>query len=171
MRQVVEEHRRSVGLRLRELRKAQGLSQEDAAYKVGVTVKTWGDWERGKRDPYDTNWRKIGEEFDVDPGEIRGAPPSPLGLGAGPADDSLEARVVSMEERLAGLIEQQNGLLARQSGILEEIRAEQAELRRLIVTQESAAERLESAAELIRAARLIPPEPEEAPTPSRRVRR
>jgi DNA-binding XRE family transcriptional regulator len=85
---VVEDHRKAVGIRLRDLRKSHNMTQMDAAVAVGVELKTWGDWERGKRDPYDSNWRKIGETFEVDPAVIRGTLPAPLGLGA--REDQVE---------------------------------------------------------------------------------
>lgn len=98
---VVQEHRTAVGGRLKQLRQSRGMSQEDAAYAVGVTLKTWGDWERGKRDPYDANWKKIGEAFAVDPAEVRGTPPAPLGLGA--REDQVEGGFKEFRTHVADL--------------------------------------------------------------------
>jgi transcriptional regulator with XRE-family HTH domain len=123
---VVEDHRKAVGARLRDLRKARNMSQEDAAYAVGVTLKTWGDWERGRRDPYDANWRKIGQAFDVDPAEVRGTPPPPLGLG----EESAPAWAVELAGKLDALEAERaehgdviEGMLQRQTALLERIEA------------------------------------------------
>jgi transcriptional regulator with XRE-family HTH domain len=158
----MQEHREDVGRRLRDLRKARGLNQEDAAHAVGVAVKTWSNWERGRTAPYDSNWKRIGQAFDVDPVTLQGTPPTPLGLGGDSGD--IESRVASMEDRLAGLIEMQNSLLARQSEILEQIQAEQKAIRRLVSTQESAVEGMYKAAEMMRAVKPVPSPGVEPPT-------
>lgn len=44
--------RTGIGKRLTALRDRLGLSQTEAALKVGVTLKAWGDWERGDRTPH-----------------------------------------------------------------------------------------------------------------------
>lgn len=98
----VKDHRRAVGARLRELRKARGMSQEDAAHAVGVAVKTWSNWERGRTNPYDTNWRKIGKAFDVDPGEIQGQPPAPLALHNSERLDQIDEKLDEILRRLNG---------------------------------------------------------------------
>lgn len=105
----MEAYKRQVGARLRDLRKAQNWSQEDAAHAVGVTSATWGRWERGRSSPYDFNWRKIEEAFKVDAGDVRGPSPTPLALGAASNGDhaaELEARLVSLAELVSGLDEQ-----------------------------------------------------------------
>jgi transcriptional regulator with XRE-family HTH domain len=95
----VEEHRRRVGERLRQLRKSRGWSQEDAAHEAGVAVKTWYRWESGKGLPYDANVKKLADIFDTTPEEILGVPPSPLGLGADPPEWALR-----LEEKLDELL-------------------------------------------------------------------
>ncbi len=59
------EHRRAIGQRLLELRKGQGWNQEDAAHHVGVAVKTWQNWERGLRAPYDQNASSRGTRWST----------------------------------------------------------------------------------------------------------
>lgn len=79
----MEGHQRAIGQALRALRKSRAFSQEDAAHAVGVSVSTWGDWERGKHNPYDSNWRKIEQAFGIDAAEIRGEPATPVfGVGS-----------------------------------------------------------------------------------------
>lgn len=75
------DYRSEVGARLRQLREARDLSQEDAAHKVGVTSKTFLRWENGRAWPTPDNWQAIKRYFGADPRE--GVPsPGPLGLGA-----------------------------------------------------------------------------------------
>lgn len=82
IRRAVEEHRRQQGQRLLALRQSKGWSQEDAAHRVAVAVKTWSNWERGITNPYESNWRKIEEAFSVDAALVKGMIPSPLALDA-----------------------------------------------------------------------------------------
>lgn len=157
LRRVVEEHRQAVGARLRSLRKAHGWSQEEAAYRVGVTLKTWGDWERGKRDPYDGNWKKIGEAFEVDPADVRGTPVSPLALGA-PTERSLNDDLSSRLDRLEEIAQQNQRLLiavAAAAGLIEQPAAVQArrDLEPLLERIEQAAGRDQPAKRPARATR------------------
>lgn len=76
-------------MRLRHLRESRNMSQEDAAHLVGVAVKTWHNWESGKRTPYESNWQRIADSFEVDVQPIRGRPPTPLGLGAGETETQV----------------------------------------------------------------------------------
>lgn len=133
IRREVEDYRKEVGRRLLDLRKRRGLSQEDAAHAVGVSAKTWGDWERGKRTPYDSNWKKIGEAFKVDPSEIAGRPPSPLGLAPDP--DTGQSQLDRIERKLDQLLAGQLQLAGSQAEFEEQLRSmergllEQAEAR------------------------------------------
>lgn len=68
-------YREGVGHRLRLLRERRNMSQEDAAHLAGVAVKTWHNWETGKRSPYESSWQRIGASFDVDTRELRGKIP------------------------------------------------------------------------------------------------
>lgn len=83
----MEDYREQVGSRLRLLREDRNMSQEDAAHLVGVAVKTWHNWESGKRTPYESNWKRIATAFEVDVRMIRGKAPPPLAL-AEPAETS-----------------------------------------------------------------------------------
>lgn len=106
MHRQMADYRQEVGARLRRLREAKGWNQADAAHEIGVGPKTWHLWETGKTQPYERNWRKIGEVFGVDPAEIRGIAPVPLALGD---DDEPPAATEQLDEalsRLAGLEEQ-----------------------------------------------------------------
>ena len=57
------------GEKLRELRSARGLSQEEVAAALGVTAKTYGAWERGGG-IHVTNAKRIARYFKVKPGEL-----------------------------------------------------------------------------------------------------
>jgi transcriptional regulator with XRE-family HTH domain len=107
MRRDMADYLEGVGARLLDLRRAHQLSQEDAAHRVGVAVKTWRNWEGGLRAPYESNWRKVKEGFDLTDEQVtalRGSAPTPLGLGveSTPVGDSQLDRV---ERRLDLLIE------------------------------------------------------------------
>jgi transcriptional regulator with XRE-family HTH domain len=104
----MEGHRQAVGQRLLALRKAKSWSQEDAAHKVGVSVSTWGDWERGKHTPYDANWRKIEQAFEIDATEIRGEPPAPLfGVGSESRRNDLRQQLARIEAKIDEVLAQQ----------------------------------------------------------------
>lgn len=66
MRQMADHAR---GEHLRQLRSRRGLSQEDVARALGVTAKTYGDWERGGG-IHPSNAKKVARYFRVKPGEI-----------------------------------------------------------------------------------------------------
>lgn len=81
------------------------MNQADAAHAVGVQPKTWHLWESGKTTPYERNWRRIGDVFNVDPAEIRGIAPTPLGLVENPDPpangyDELLTRLAGLEEQI-----------------------------------------------------------------------
>jgi putative transcriptional regulator len=101
----VKDRRRAQGKALLALRKSRNWSQEDAAHEVGVSVSTWGDWERGKHDPYDKHWRAIEETFGVDIADIRGSPPAALfAVGASSGDasqlDRIEAAIKDLSDQV-----------------------------------------------------------------------
>jgi putative transcriptional regulator len=83
---------RATGDRLYQLRQSQGWSQEDAARAVGVSVTTWRAWETAKREPYEANWRKISEAFNVDVGILRGLP--------NPDHIDIHDRMLAVEEEI-----------------------------------------------------------------------
>lgn len=51
--------------RLRELREQNALSQEDAASRVGITLRQWQRWETGESEPYKRNLLRLASAFDV----------------------------------------------------------------------------------------------------------
>jgi len=63
------------GPRLREIRQARGLSQEEAAAKVGVRLGSYGAWERGGQNPTLENINAIADAFEIDPRELGYSPP------------------------------------------------------------------------------------------------
>ena len=52
-----------MGVRLRELREAIGLSQSDIAKLVGVTVSTVSKWENGRGRPTQAHRRKLARVY------------------------------------------------------------------------------------------------------------
>lgn len=54
------------GERLRYLRDGLHLSQETAAHRIGVSVKTLRAWEKGGRIKW-RNAKRVGQLYDVDP--------------------------------------------------------------------------------------------------------
>jgi putative transcriptional regulator len=109
----MEDRRRAQGRGLFALRKSRSWSQEEAAHQVGVSVSTWGDWERGKHDPYDRHWQKIEEVFGIDASQIRGEPPAalfPVGEPGKSQLDRIERQLAELQKLVAGqatLIQQQ----------------------------------------------------------------
>jgi transcriptional regulator with XRE-family HTH domain len=88
------------------------LSQEDAAHIAGVSLTTWRNWERGLRAPYERNWEKLAEGFNLSDEEVaavRGTPPSPLGSDEREASEILSLlrgnaeRLARIEELLEAL--------------------------------------------------------------------
>lgn len=148
----MEAYRRRFGRRLLELRKRRGWSAEDAAHEVGVSSKTWHNWESGKRNPYDSNKRRIAKAFGIDVEDLAVDLPSPLGLGSGLANanqlDQIEAKV--------------NGLLAL-VGLLAERLMDPGELREL--TEGELAELRREAQEALSQRMQAPPSPEGADEP------
>jgi transcriptional regulator with XRE-family HTH domain len=106
-------HRQAVGRRFKALRQNRRLSQEDAAHLAGVSLTTWRNWERGLRAPYERNWDKLAEGFELSDEEIaavRGTPPAPLGTGESQTGEILSllrgnaARLAKIEELLEALV-------------------------------------------------------------------
>lgn len=54
-----------VGIRIKEIREAHGLSQAEFSKKIGANVKTLKNWETGISDPGVEYLRAIIEEFHV----------------------------------------------------------------------------------------------------------
>jgi transcriptional regulator with XRE-family HTH domain len=66
-----------VSERLRELRELQGLSQEDAARKVGITHRQWQRWESGQSMPYPRSLDAVASAFGISIAEFFD-PPEPI---------------------------------------------------------------------------------------------
>ncbi len=54
-----------LGARIRALREAAGITQEDAAAAVSVHVQTYMRWERGGSEPSFTALQQLAAAFDV----------------------------------------------------------------------------------------------------------
>lgn len=58
------------GRRMRDLRKARGISQDDLAYRTGVHPTAIGRMERGRREPRLTTILRVARGLDVRPGAL-----------------------------------------------------------------------------------------------------
>lgn len=116
IRAEMASHRQAVGRRFKALRQNRRLSQEDAAHLAGVSLTTWRNWERGLRSPYERNWEKLRDGFELSEEEVaavRGTPPAPLGMGEPNGRDDLgevltllrsnASRLAKIEELLEAL--------------------------------------------------------------------
>lgn len=85
--------------RLKTARRLAGLTQEDAARALGVTLKTYARWERGETRGFLRQLGSIAETFGVTPEQLLGHDePSP--------DDRLErleGRVEAIWEQLSAI--------------------------------------------------------------------
>lgn len=59
-----------LGLRIRELRKKEGLKQEDVAVRAGITAKYLSDIELGKENPTFAVLVRLAASFSLDPWEL-----------------------------------------------------------------------------------------------------
>jgi transcriptional regulator with XRE-family HTH domain len=59
-----------LGARLRELRRARALTQEELAEKAGVSPSTIVDIERGKHEPQIRTLRKLARALDTTPDKL-----------------------------------------------------------------------------------------------------
>ena len=103
MSEAMEDYRKQVGRQLRLLREDRSMSQEDAAHLVGVAVKTWHNWESGKRAPYESNWKRISDAFQIDVRPIRGR--SPLSEIIGDESSVPSDRLDQLEQQIEALAE------------------------------------------------------------------
>jgi transcriptional regulator with XRE-family HTH domain len=62
--------RQKFGEKIRELRRAQGLSQEELAFRAGVHRNYLGGIERGERNPALENIVALAKALTVDPSEL-----------------------------------------------------------------------------------------------------
>lgn len=84
-------------------RRAVGLSQGEAARRLGVATNTVGRWEQGLVAPSDRNLVRALELYEVDVDEVPYGPPR----------RKLELRVLALEERVDTLQATVRNLLAR----------------------------------------------------------
>jgi transcriptional regulator with XRE-family HTH domain len=89
-----------IGERIRSLRTARGLSQEEVARRTGIGLKSYGDLERGRtKDPHYSTLRGVARALNVRVEELL-EEPVPLGDAPGEAGLSEERE----EERRAGYL-------------------------------------------------------------------
>jgi transcriptional regulator with XRE-family HTH domain len=62
--------RNKFGEKVRELRRARGLSQEELAFRAGIHRNYLGGIERGERNPALDNISAIAKALGVDPSEL-----------------------------------------------------------------------------------------------------
>lgn len=140
---AMEDHLRQIGGRIRALREARGLTQDELGDLVGVREKTISRWENGKHQAVLGNARALAAALGVDVQDITGHLPAPLGLGA--SEDQVELMAIEfrghVHEILTGLNRQNEHaeqaadmvreLLQRQSAVLaniEQLLARQSEV-------------------------------------------
>lgn len=92
-----------VSERLLELREHHGLSQEDAARKVGITHRQWQRWETGESMPYPRNLDAVASAFGISIVEFFD-PDEPVVPDA-PHLARIEDRLAEQEKRLDALLE------------------------------------------------------------------
>jgi transcriptional regulator with XRE-family HTH domain len=69
------EWERAMGIRLRELRLRQGLTQEGLARRIDVSTNTIRHWERGDRTMNADRFVRLAQALDVTLYELAGIPP------------------------------------------------------------------------------------------------
>jgi transcriptional regulator with XRE-family HTH domain len=60
----------SVNEKIRSIREAKGLTQEQVAEKAGISSSVYGDIERGENDPKLSKLQKIAEAFEIQLSEL-----------------------------------------------------------------------------------------------------
>jgi len=60
----------SVNEKIRSIREAKGLTQEQVAEKTGISSSVYGDIERGENDPKLSKLQKIAEAFEIELSEL-----------------------------------------------------------------------------------------------------
>jgi DNA-binding transcriptional regulator YiaG len=82
--QELEEARlRRLGVRIRQLREAAGLSLEQLAGAVPVSVRAMGQWEQGEREPTPAHLRTLAKVLRVDRTAFSQTPDGPHSAGLG----------------------------------------------------------------------------------------
>ena len=101
-----------VPARIRTRRRALGLSQEDAAARTGVTLRTWQRWESGATKGHVVHLPAIADVLETTPEELLGT--------AGPGADPHGLDDLAVGRRLRRIEETQDAILR----ILDELRGE-----------------------------------------------
>lgn len=70
--------RNVIGDNLKRIRQLRGIDRVDVAEKLGVSIKTIGNWERGDRDPSSADILKLAKIYDVPTAELVGHIDSPI---------------------------------------------------------------------------------------------
>lgn len=103
----MDEHLRKVGQRIRELREAAGLSQEDLAHAAGLSTKTINRLENGRNEGSRATFDSIAKVLKVERADIIGEPPAPLGLGGGNGGPSQLDRIEAMLVEVLSLLREE----------------------------------------------------------------
>jgi transcriptional regulator with XRE-family HTH domain len=111
---VTAEQKRAIAERVARRMEAQGLTNEQLAYKAGVSVKTVSRILNARHEPRGATIEKVAGAIGYTESELRGAPPPPLGLGA-PDPDEVPAQLAAIEKRLAAIEDQLGQLLGAAS--------------------------------------------------------
>jgi transcriptional regulator with XRE-family HTH domain len=113
---------------IRQRREAIGLSQEDLARRLDVSLRTLSRWERNqdKRDNVSPNLERIAEALDTTADQLTA---DALVIAGGPEDRPLESdEVVALIEKVAAQSAELDAQIARSRSQIEEV---EAMLRRL----------------------------------------
>lgn len=98
-----EQQLREMGARIKELRLAHGYKQQWIADQIGVTLRTYQNWQAGATPPEQENLEKLAELFEVEPRYImRGDTPDLLGTMGGDALARLERIETAIEDLATG---------------------------------------------------------------------
>lgn len=89
--------REQIGENIKQARLKRGLTQEEVARDVGVTVRNYQRWERGLVTPYYRNLQAIAFALDVEEAELLGDMPREIGT------DSMDARLTRLQRDIASL--------------------------------------------------------------------
>ena len=89
--------RKAVGQRLRELRESRNLTLESLAEKVGIAYNTIGSYERGERFPKPINLQKLLDFYGVTFEELTGE--APIEFADLPGTDQLYQKYTTLQER------------------------------------------------------------------------
>ena len=68
-------HTNNLAERLKELRRARGLTQRDMARRFGISDVSYGDWERGRTEPSIDNIMRLCELFGCTSDSLIGLAP------------------------------------------------------------------------------------------------